>query len=173
MKELLIITTALCAIASTGIFGLPASAQDARTAAAGDSILRIPACAFNEVQDGYNFTREHLLCVDSGSAGSFCAPVSLPHGSIIKKTRMVCWDANGSAYASLNLYRFDHTAPPAMTIADVNSSNNTGYEAFTDFVDTGCRYVNNHKYNYYLKVALGGGSIWIHHVVVVYTPPSS
>ena len=108
MRKLVAFAAVVCLVAflGSGVWPETTVSQHARPAAAGDKVLTIPACAFDEMEDGYDFVRVNALYLSTGS-GSFNTPVNLPHGSIIKKVILICWDDNGSDNIKLLRKKYD------------------------------------------------------------------
>ena len=152
MKHLLVFALAPCVALLASVAELPVSAQDVRPAAA-NSCLSIPACAFLEQHNTYVYYRHLNLTFSSGS-GNYYAPVYLPHGSVIRKIRLICKD-EGDKNILVVLDRLD-SAQDRVTLSSFSSSGTgSGWKTFNTTA-VSPRYVHNFKYSYLLRVNLPG-----------------
>ncbi len=177
MRKLIVFAAVICLAAFLGSGVLPeiTISQDAKPAAAGDSILTIPACAFAADVDGYDFERYYALYLNYGS-GYFYAPVNLPHGSTIKKIKLICFDDNGSTDLDLYFVRLKHKEGAGVLSTTLATASSSGaidyYRTFASPVASG--YVNNQKCVYHLVVHIKDHSnLKLFKAQIVFTPPSS
>ncbi len=154
MKKVVITVVSFAVLFGTAAMPWSAISQEA-TPAASNSGFAIPACAFEEHSNAYDFTKAMTLHLNNGS-GHFRAPLHLPHGSTIRKIVLVCKDNSAGNDISLILYRTKRTTASITPLATVYSSGSDS--AWRNFSSASVwkRTVNNKMYAYFLKVYLPG-----------------
>lgn len=175
MRNLIIFAATVClaAFLGSGVWPEVTTSQEAVPAGAAEKVLTIPASAFNEQEDGYNFYRTTILYFNAGS-GFFYAPVNLPHGSVIKQVILICMD-NGSLHdVKLTLAQISRSGS-GISIVTVSSSG-SDFNHRTFIQKNLSAKVNNRKYSYFLTLSLqgtGSAGYRFSQAKIVYKPPSS
>jgi len=136
--------------------------------------VSLSVSAFNEGENGYNFTRSSVLSFTSGG-GWFYANVQLPQGAVITKLRYTAWDNNaaGGQYTNALLRRIPHSDPAsyyAMAEATTDGApSSSSYRIFTDTSITNPA-VDNNANSYQVRVYLAGPTnLEAGNVVIEYT----
>ncbi len=130
----------------------------------------VPSSAFRPQNNTqvYNEAGDRLL---STGAGSFHAPVALPHGAVVTRMTFYWDDRNATSDMDCSLVQSLLSTNGTYFMADASSSGWSGEgSSYDDSINSNEATIDNSQYMYYLTVEFpAGGSMWARGVLIEYT----